>query len=402
MGSGLRTTDDTEGGGACVKSAIKVMKFTVSFGVAGSELQCVNLGLALDPSRFTVHFGCLRRWGGLLHQIDARTIPVFAYDISSLRQARTVAAQFRLARDIRRTGIQIVHTYNFYTNVFAIPAARLAGARVVASIRDMGVYLSSRQRQVQRHICRLADQILVNANAIKEWLVSDGYDARRIAVIPNAVDLARFERNGERTDVRRELGLPPNAPLVGVVGRVKQLKGIEDFLSAAAIVGRRFPAAHFVIIGEGLELQDGVVVQDDVYRQKLDRQVVELGLQDRVTFTGFRADVDRILPELSVSVLPSLSEGLSNALLESLAAGVPVVATRVGGTAEVVRDGENGLLVPAGDAASIANAIHRVLEAPAFAQRVGQQGRSSVERFSIHRVVESTSELYESLAEGAA
>jgi glycosyltransferase involved in cell wall biosynthesis len=250
---------------------------------------------------------------------------------------------------------------------------------------------------VQRHICKLADQILVNASAIKDWLVSDGYDARRIAVIPNAVDLARFERNVERTDVRQELGLPAEALLVGVVGRVQPLKGIEDFLRAAAIVGRRFPAAHFVIIGEGYQLQDGAVVRDEAYRQKLDRLVADLGLQDRVTFTGFRSDVHRILPELSVSVLPSLSEGLSNALLESLAAGVPVVATRVGGTAEVVRDGENGLMVPAGEEGSIANAIDRVLAAPAFAQHLGEEGRRSVERFAMHRVVKTTSELYESL-----
>jgi len=128
------------------------------------------------------------------------------------------------------------------------------------------------------------------------------------------------------------------------------------------------------------------------------RIVAHLGLQERVVFTGFRSDVERILPELSVSVLASLSEGLSNTLLESMAAGVPVVATRVGGTGEAVQDGENGLLVRSGDPCSLADAICRFLETPAFAARLAQAGRLSVtEQFSMSRMVEATSLSYESL-----
>lgn len=377
---------------------IKLMKFVAVFGFGGTERQFVNLGLALEPSRFSVSFGCMRRWGQFLEEIDARGIPVLEYNVSTFRDPRTLSAQFRLARDIRRRGIQIVHTYNFYANVFAIPAARLAGARVIASIRDMGLYLSPTQRRVQRLVCRLADRMVVNAHAIRDWLVEDGLDGSRITVIPNGIDVTRFERCARTGMLHQELGLPADAALVGVLGRMNRFKGLEDFLCAAAMVSDKFPRARFLIVGDGFTVRERTVVKDTTYQQELARLVAQLGLEDRVIFTGFRPDVERLLPELSVSVLPSLSEGLSNVVLESMAAGVPVVATRVGGTAEAVQHERNGLLVPPGDPDSLANAIGRLLEAPSLAQRLGRAGRHSVtERFSMTRLVDTTSLLYESL-----
>ena len=377
---------------------VKLMNFMQAFGVGGTERQVINLSFALEPSRFVVHFGSLRRWGELLEEIEARGIPVFDYNVWSFRHPRAVSAQLRLARDIRRHGIQIVHSYTAPANMFAIPAAKLAGARVVASIRDMSVYLSSKQKYAQRLICKLADRIVVNANAIKDRLVAEGYDGSRICVIPNGIDLARFDQPRATGCIHRELGLPANAPLIGVVGRVCRRKGIEDFLTAAAMVTSRFPTARYLIVGEALTAGGGTIVRDYAYERELMRQAAQLGLQDRVVFTGFRPDVERVLNELTVSVLPSLSEGLSNSLLESMAAGVPVVATRVGGTAEAVQDGENGLLLPPGDPNALSAAICRLLDAPAFAARLGEEGRRSVaDRFSMTRLVNTTSFFYESL-----
>lgn len=394
----LNTEPEVPSARAALRPAVKLMKFVANFGFGGTERQFMNLGLGLEPSRYEVHFGCLRMWGELLEEINARGFPVFNYNLFTFKSPGLIPAQIRLARDIRKHGIKIVHTYNFYANVFAIPAAKLAGARVVASIRDMGIYQSSRQREVQRYVCKLADRILVNAKAINDWLVSEGYDRKRITVISNGIDLSRFERRSLRGELHRELGLPAGAPLIGVVGRVTRLKGIEDFLIAAAIVAQRFPAARFLIVGSSFTGQGRAIVTDDSYLGELARLAAALGLGERVIFTGFRDDIEQILPELSVSVLSSHSEGLSNALLESMAAGVPVVATRVGDTAEAVRDSENGLLVPPGNPDSIADAVCRLLNEPALAQRVGQAGRKSViDRFSIKRMVEKTGDLYESL-----
>ncbi len=340
----------------------------------------------------------------MLDEIEALGIPVLEYGVSSFREIRAIASQFLLARDIRRLGIQIVHTYGFSANVFAIPAAKLAGASIIASIRDMGIYLSPSQRIAQRWICRFADHILVNARAIKEWLVSDGYDGERITVIPNGVDLSRFTRPARTGQFHSQLGLTLDTPLVGVVGRVSRLKGLEDFLAAAAIVARRFPSARFLVIGEpSFTARGRTIVVDGTYEAELTRLAAQLGLQERVIFTGFRRDVEQILPEFAVSVLPSLSEGLSNTLLESMAAGVPVVATQVGGTGEVVQDGENGVLVPPADPVSLANAICRLLDAPAFASELGQAAHRRIfERYSLRLLVENTSRIYESVLARAA
>lgn len=380
--------------------AVKLMKFVTQFGAGGTERQFVNLGLALEPSRFSVQFGCLRRTGPLVGEIAAHGIPVVDYNVSTFRHPSAMSAQLRLARDIRRQGVRIVHTYGFGAHFFAIPAAKLAGARVVASIRDTGVYLSPRELFLQRFICRFADRILVNASAIKDWLVEGGLDANRITVIPNGIDVARFEQGPRTGNMHREVGFPVDAPLIGVLGRVARLKGIEDFLSAAAIVAGRFPAARFLIVGDGYIVRDRMIVRDVDYTEELKGQATRLGIGDRVAFTGYRADVEKILRELSVSVMPSLSEGLSNSLLESMAAGLPVVATRVGGTGEAVHDGENGLLVPPGEPYLLAEAICRLLGAPDFAATLGRAARRSIDsRFSIDQLVETTSLFYESLCD---
>lgn len=376
---------------------VKILEFVPAFGWGGTERQFVNLGRGLDRARFSVHFGCLRRFGLMLEEIEKSDIPVLDYGVFRLRGLRSMAAQIRLAGDIRRLGIQLVHSYGFHAHLFAIPAAKLAGVPVVASIRDMGVYLSRSQRIVQRWICRFADHILVNADAIRQWLVSEGYDIDRISVIPNGIDLSPFRQRSRHGGLHAELGLPYDAPLVAVVGRVSRLKGLEDFLAATAVVARRFPSARFLIIGEPSFTASGSTISVDAsYQNALGGLAASLGLHDRVIFTGFRSDIAQILPELSVSVVPSLSEGLSNTLLESMAAGVATVATRVGGAPEVVQDSENGLLVPPSDPAALAEAICRLLDGPAFAKGIGEAGRRRIaEHYSTQNLVENTSRFYE-------
>jgi glycosyltransferase involved in cell wall biosynthesis len=176
------------------------------------------------------------------------------------------------------------------------------------------------------------------------------------------------------------------------------VKGLEDFLDAAALVARRNGAARFLIVGDGHVCRDGAVVPDAEYRQALEARARRLGLGDRVVFTGVRLDVPEVLAQVAVSVLPSLSEGLSNVVIESMAAGVPVVATRVGGTPELVEEGRTGLLTPPRDPVALAGAICRVLEDRELASRFGQAGRRRIaEHFSLERMVRDTEGLYERL-----
>jgi glycosyltransferase involved in cell wall biosynthesis len=374
---------------------IRLMKFVTVFGCGGTERQVVNLGLAIDTQRFALEIACMKRWGQFLADVEGRGFAVNEFPMRSLGSGRAVWQLLRLARRMAQRSVQIVHTYNFYANVFAIPAAWIAGTPVIiASIRDRGVYLSPAQRRVQRQVCRLADCVLVNAESIKEWLVDDGYDAERVIVIRNGIDAGRFAVS-RRPGLRDELGLPAEAPIVTMMSRLIPMKGLEDFIDAAAFVSWHRPDVRFLIVGEGTAADHGTYRPETAYRQTIVDRIRRLGLNDRVILTGYRADVPALLAETAVSVLPSLSEGLSNVLLEAMAAGVPVVATRVGGTPEVIDHGVTGLLVPPGDPQGLADAIGGVVDDPSLAARLGAAGRQSVrERFGIDRMVHATEQVY--------
>ncbi len=382
---------------------IRILEFVAAFAIGGTERHVVNLGHALDRSSFDLTFACLKRFGDLLAEIDTRRIPISEYRVKSLYPHKTLREQLKFARDLRRNRTHIVHSYNAYANIFALPAARLARTPlVIASIRDTGIYLTPTQSRVQRFLCRFADCILVNAEAVRRWLEGQGYPSEKIAVIRNGVDLARFRPRPGNGAIRRSLGLPPRSPLVAVFARLDQNKGIEYFLEAAAIVAARNPGVRFLIVGDKFVLKEGAIVGDVAHRESLEGRARRLGLEGRVAFTGFRLDVPEILAEVSVSVLPSLSEGLPNAVLESMAAGVPVVATRVGGIPEAVEDGLSGMLVPPGDGAALARAIGMLLEKPELARRLGRAGRERVEvSFSLDRMVRRTQGLYVGMLERA-
>jgi glycosyltransferase involved in cell wall biosynthesis len=276
--------------------------------------------------------------------------------------------------------------------VFAIPAGRLSAPVVVASIRDRGPYLTAMQRRVQRHVCRLADCVLVNAEAVKTWLVGDGYDASKIVVIPNGVDLSRFAIRGDRAEMRRALGVPPDTKLVAVVSRLTALKGIEDFIDAAALVAAQRQDVRFLIVGEPSP------INNRAYVDGLQARTAERGIADRVIFTGLRSDVPALLSAVDVSVMPSLNEALSNVLLESMAAGAAVVATDVGGTAEALVDGRNGVLVPPSTPSRLAEAILQLVGHPSHAARLGANARRTIDdRYSLDRMVASTEALYDDL-----
>jgi len=282
-----------------------------------------------------------------------------------------------------------VHTYGLYPNIFAVPAARLAGASiVVASIRDRGDILTPLQRRIQKWVCRFAHCVLVNAETIRETLIEQGYRPEKIFVIRNGIVMSRFQKQVRGTALRKELNLPADAPLVLVFSRLNRMKGVEYFLDAAAILAKRFPAVRFVIAGDGAN------------RRELEERAASLGIADRVVFTGFRTDIPILLSEASVSVLPSLSEGLSNSLLESMAAGVPVIAANVGGNPEIIEDGVSGKLVPPRDAAALAAAMGDFLGDRDLAARFGEAGRQRVtELFSMERSVHEVESLYHRLVE---
>ena len=363
---------------------IRLIEFITNFNIGGTERQVLNLARGIDPERFELHFACFGRTGQFLDKVDPAPSGFCECRITSLRNPSTLREQLRFSRYIRNNGVHVVHSYGFYANVFSVPAARLAGAPVViASVRDTGDPLTPVQRKIQRAVCRLADCVLANSEAIRLNLISQGYAPRKIAVIRNGIVPPEMQPN---RNIRNELKIPAEAPLIAVVSRLNRLKGIEYFLQAAVRTAAVFDQARFLVVGDGI---------DPEYRAELEAYATRLGLRNRVFFTGFRLDIGSILSEVSVSVLPSLSEGLSNTVLESMAMGIPVVATRVGGNPEAVEDGATGLLVPPANDVLLAEAILRFLQNPALARSCGAAARRRVdEHFSLDRMVGDTQQLY--------
>jgi glycosyltransferase involved in cell wall biosynthesis len=370
---------------------VRLFTFMAYLAIGGTEGQILNIRRGLDPSRFTQHLGCFGRFDDQL-PTDLKDMPAQIYRIRKLYGIRAMKEMVRLSLYLKQHRIDIMHAYNFYANVFAVPAARLAGVPVVlASCRDTGACWTVRQRRVNKFVCQFADGVIVNAEAIKSALIAEGYAAERITVIHNGILCHALKSSAEKKAIRLSLNVPADGPLIGVVARIARIKGIEYFVQAARVVLDRIPNSHFLVMGDTrLELD---------YREELNHLTARLGLQHRLSFTGFRLDVPELLPALTVSVLPSIGgEGLSNSLLESMAAGVPVVTTHTAGNPEVVVDGVTGLLVPPKDPTELARALCRLVETPDLAAAMGRAGRERVlDYFGNDLMLEKTQRVYQDL-----
>jgi glycosyltransferase involved in cell wall biosynthesis len=274
---------------------------------------------------------------------------------------------------------QIAHTHG---SLAGRVAAGLAGVRVIytkhglAAAEEQSIQIRSAGSLAKRAAVRLfADRIVAVSEAVKQVLVAQGADLGRVRVIPGGVDLRPFAAAG------------PLVPgVVASLGRLEREKGFDVLLQAMAQVRGGAGGSRLVLGGDGLLAGD------------LARQVAELGLQQRVELCGFVADVPGFLSRAGLFALASRSEGLGLVLVEAMAAGRPVVATRVGGIPEVVVDGETGLLVPPGDPGALAAGIQRLLDDPDLARRMGEAGQQRAQAlFSAERMAAQTGALYEEL-----
>ncbi len=369
----------------------RVLLFVTDFQIGGTERQVVNLARGLQASEFEPQVGCFRLRGAFLEELRESSVRIAEFPIGPLWGLAALRSQRKLALYLRQQRIALVHSFGTYPNLFALPAARMARVRSVAAIRDTGDHLSAWRRRLQRQACALADRVAANAFAVREHLVAEGYEANRLSVIHNGIDVERFGGTASAARVRAQLGVPARAPLVAMLARLTGLKGAEYFLQAAALAAQSAPEARFLVVGDGGCLGPG----GPDYRGQLEAMAGRLGIGERVVFAGFRTDVPELLQAVTVAVQPSLSEGLSNVVLEAMAAGLPVVATEVGGNGEMVEHGVSGLLVPPRDAGALAAAIGRLLAEPALARSLGAAGRRrAASCFSLAALQRNTTRLY--------
>ncbi len=298
----------------------------------------------------------------------------------------------RLRALLLRERVSLLHAHDFYAGVLGASAARLAGVRVIVCQRHLRLSDRRVHEWGTHYAHRLADRVLVNSEAIRHHILSSGRLApEKIVVIRNGLEAAPIspaERQRQRAALLQELKLRADAKLIGMVARLQPVKGHRYFIEAAAQVAKADADAHFVLVGDG------------ALRRDIETQAAQFGLTGRVHLLGDRPNAARIAAGFDVAVLTSLHEGLPNAVMEAMAAGVPVVATAVGGTTELIADGETGFLVPPADADAPAQRILTALRNPDWSARMVAQGRRRIlDQFSMPRMVESVERLYDELME---
>lgn len=354
-------------------------------GIGGAEGQFVERLRWLDARRHRSIVATLRRVGPNLATLEALGMPPREFPLGpTVAHPRTAQVIGAIAALARREGVDLIHSQDFYTNLLAAPAAALCGAKLIVSRLDLAHWHGPRRRQALAWATRAADRVWVNAWAIQRQLVEEeGRDPARIAVIENGIDLRRFDGRAD-AGLDAPLPTPEGARLVAIVANLHPVKGQEDAIDALAFLASRHPDVHLVLVGEGDR------------REHLLARARARRLERRVHLLGHRMDVPAILRRAEVLVSSSHAEGLSNSVIEGMAARLPVIATRVGGNPELVLDDETGFVVPPHAPAAMGERLERLLADADLRDRLGEAGRAAVEaRFPIDRMARRFEALYD-------
>lgn len=370
-----------------------VLQLIGSFHQGGSERQAVQLTRLLHQDQTVNVFpAALNREGVLLREVEKlgfTAIPEFKltsfFDLNFVRQVR------KCVKFIRENNIEIVHTHDFYTNIFGMLAAFIARVPArIASKRETGGMRTASQKFVENLAFKLSRSIVVNSEAVKDHLTGSGISSEKIEVIYNGIDLERLKPEiSDRKKICEMLGLPSaeDVKFVTLVANLRhEVKNQPMFLRAAKIILEDFANAHFVIAGEG-EL-----------REKLEDLAVELGIFEQVSFLGRCGYVPELLHISDICTLTSFAEGFSNSILEYMAAAKPVVATDVGGAKEAIVHGETGFLVDSDDDRTLAEYCLDLLNSKEKSQKFGRKGRAlAKEKFSVEAQLQNTLKLYKTV-----
>jgi glycosyltransferase involved in cell wall biosynthesis len=354
---------------------VPIALFFTNFVPGGTEHQMIELSRRLDRRLFTVHVVCFHRSGAWVAKAEENADSVTEFPISGFRRPDTLQQLRAFVRWCRASDIALVHTVDIYANIFGLPAA--AAARVPVRIgnrREINPDKSLAMIALQRAAYACAHRIIANSRAVAERLGREGIAHAAIDVIPNGIDVAAFTS-------------PPRGgrPLrrVITVANLRREKAHEVLIDAAASLATTNPDLEFRIVGGGPRLAE------------LKALAAARGVNDRVEFLGHRDDVAALLRDSDMFVLPSRSEAFPNGVIEAMAAGLPVVATAVGGIGELVQDGKNGLLVRPGDSRELAHAIRQLADDPQRAAALAYDARRTIEtRYSFERMVSEFERVY--------
>ena len=360
---------------------VHVMHIVYTLRTGGMEMGVVKLVNGLDTARVRSSICSTTPAGAEIKALVRPSVPIFELSRRAGTDLRFVRDLYRL---FKRERPDVVHTHAWGTLIEGLVAARAAGVPIVVHGEHGTLQLRGYQRRLQRVAWSAADRVLsVSSKLAERMSAATGFAAARITTIRNGVQVARFQPVDRRA-ARRALGIP-EGPTVGTVGRLVAVKDQATLVDAVAELQRTGVAATLVIAGDGPE------------RAALDGRARAAGVDLRLL--GYRADVEQVMGAMDVFVLSSVSEGLSNTILEAMAAARPVVATRVGGAEEMIEDGVTGVLVPPSNAGAMAAALGRVLGAPDGGAAMGAAARRRVEaEFTLPGMMTRYEQLYVEVA----
>jgi L-malate glycosyltransferase len=345
----------------------------------GTERQFVELADSLKRGGCSVHLGCLQKKGPFLADLERSGFdePSQFRLAGSLYGLQSLKSRWRLMRHMRNSQIAVAHSFDFYVNLFLVPAAKLARVPVIGSQRQLGDLLTPAQSRAQFEMFRWCDRVVCNSKAAADLLLNAGLKGSKVAVIGNGLPAAAFAAAApafDRSDGRLR---------VVMIARMNiRAKNHGVLLRATAQLKERFREIEILLVGDG------------PLRPEFEKEAADLGVDGQVRFLGDRRDIPAILASSDVSVVPSASESLSNVVLESMAAGVPVVATAVGGNVELGAEGR-AVLVPLNDEKALADGLAQLLSQEKLRREVSLRARQFVQaNFSVERIRAQYCELY--------
>jgi len=377
-----------------IRRPVRVCFMIDSLKPAGTETQLLALVHHLDRSRVQPVLCLLDGEDEISRALEPNDCPVLRLRVHRLSRPRTLAKAWQLARFLCRQRIDVLQVYFLDSTYLGVVVGRLAGVPwIIRTRNNIGYWTTPLHQRLGRMSNWLADGLIANCRACGQAVMKDeGLSSKRIVVLENGVDLSRFPQPD-----RPKRGIPvayargsETERRIGVTANLRPVKALDVFVRAAAIVAGTHPHVTFHIAGEGEQ------------RSALEKLAAELGLANRFFLPGAIEDIPGFLAELDIAVLCSRSEGMSNAILEYMAAGKAIVATAVGGNVQLLQHERHCLLVPPGDPQQLAEAMTRLLEEPALALRLAQAARQRVEeRYSRTAMIRRFEAFYQELVWGS-
>lgn len=366
----------------------RILHVMTRLPVGGVEHQLLNVIRHYDRSAISPLVCSLSDKGLIGAEIEAMGVEVIELGLLGHTFKWSIASE--LARILKERGIHIVRTHQYHANLYGRLAAILAHTPcIVASVHNQYTQDRKPHRRFLNHMLSThTDALIAVSDAVKSDIVHfDRIAPERVTVIPNGVDTDVFSA-ADRARTRRSLGLSDDVQVIGSVGRLTDQKGHVHLIEALASIKDSHPNVRALIVGEG------------PLRDALEASAVELGVHDRVMFAGMRRDIPELLAAMDLYVMPSLWEGMSNALIEAMAAGKPMAVSAIPSFSIMLRDGHDALLVPPKDPCALADALKRLLSDNDLAQRLGSMAKEKAQaEYSIKATVARYTNLYTGILE---